>query len=536
MSFILSSGNVQSPLNNGGVAYGTGSGVKVSAAGTAGQVLLSTGTGAPTWGAASAAGSITAIASGTLPTGQAVIVNADGTVSVVTKTPGSTITVGSATVFDASNTASAPYSSTYDAAHNKVIIIFEDVANSYYGQAIVGNISGSTITFGSAVIFDSTAANYFQCCTYDSTNQKIVIAYQPNASGVGYAIVGTVSGTAISFGTRVNFSGAIGGAALSICYNSDQNSVLIAFYNSLGSYFPWCVAGQVSGTSISFGTAVQITNTYTIENANRGEMTCCYDSTNKKVAIFYTLDNGGGGARLYGIVATLTGTAISLGTATILNSNGGQYISCAYDSVSGTSVVFFNLIGYNYLSAIVSTISGTGISGGTRVDITTTATTWTSAVAEGSLGKVIVFFTQASQFASAAGTVSGTTISFGSILTVNSFSGSQYPVTVTFDPISQKIVYAYFDTTNSSYGTVKLGNNFSTNVTTSNFVGFSSGSYTNGQTATINTIGATDSNQTSLTPGSAYYVTNSGTLSTTADSPSVYAGLAIASTKILVKG
>ena len=49
MSFILSSGIVQPPLTAGGVAYGNGSQVFVSAAGTAGQVLTSNGASAPTW-------------------------------------------------------------------------------------------------------------------------------------------------------------------------------------------------------------------------------------------------------------------------------------------------------------------------------------------------------------------------------------------------------------------------------------------------------------------------------------------------------
>ena len=38
------------------------------------------------------------------------------------------------------------------------------------------------------------------------------------------------------------------------------------------------------------------------------------------------------------------------------------------------------------------------------------------------------------------------------------------------------------------------------------------------------TYGAVDDAQSSLTPGQAYYVQNDGTLSTSADSPSVFAG------------
>ena len=67
------------------------------------------------------------------------------------------------------------------------------------------------------------------------------------------------------------------------------------------------------------------------------------------------------------------------------------------------------------------------------------------------------------------------------------------------------------------------------------FIGFSSAGYTNGQAATINVIGATTT-QSSLTPASDYYVTKTGALSTTAGVPSVKAGVAVSSTKLLIKG
>ena len=73
-------------------------------------------------------------------------------------------------------------------------------------------------------------------------------------------------------------------------------------------------------------------------------------------------------------------------------------------------------------------------------------------------------------------------------------------------------------------------------MTAGNYIGISQGAYSNGNTATIQTIGALNENQSSLTPGSKYYVQKDGTLSTTADSPSVEAGTAIAATKLIVKG
>ena len=58
--------------------------------------------------------------------------------------------------------------------------------------------------------------------------------------------------------------------------------------------------------------------------------------------------------------------------------------------------------------------------------------------------------------------------------------------------------------------------------------------FTNGQTATIQIAGSVDDAQSSLTPGQQYYVQTDGTLSETADSPSVLAGTTIAATKLAI--
>ena len=74
------------------------------------------------------------------------------------------------------------------------------------------------------------------------------------------------------------------------------------------------------------------------------------------------------------------------------------------------------------------------------------------------------------------------------------------------------------------------------NLTAENYIGISFGSYTNGQTATIQVKGSVDDAQSGLTPAQTYYVQTDGTFGTTADSPSVVAGTAISTTQIIVKG
>ena len=75
----------------------------------------------------------------------------------------------------------------------------------------------------------------------------------------------------------------------------------------------------------------------------------------------------------------------------------------------------------------------------------------------------------------------------------------------------------------------------SKNLTSTNFIGLSKGDYADGDAVKINTIGSVDTNQSGLTAGSLYYVQLNGSLLTTADSPSVEAGIALNSTDLLLK-
>jgi hypothetical protein len=71
-----------------------------------------------------------------------------------------------------------------------------------------------------------------------------------------------------------------------------------------------------------------------------------------------------------------------------------------------------------------------------------------------------------------------------------------------------------------------------TNLTSTNFVGFSDAAYSNGNTATIQIIGAVDDAQSSLAIGTNYFVSDTGGIDT---SGSVFAGKAISATELAVK-
>ena len=128
--------NLDSSPTAGGIAYGTGPALAVSAAGTLGQVLTSAGAGTPTWAAA---------ATGTVTTVSVVSANGlAGTVATATTTPAITLSTTVTGLLKGNGTAiSAATSGT-------------DYAPATSGTSILyGNGSGgfSNVTIGTGVAF-----------------------------------------------------------------------------------------------------------------------------------------------------------------------------------------------------------------------------------------------------------------------------------------------------------------------------------------------------------------------------------------------
>ena len=197
-------------------------------------------------------GILKATASGVLPSGKPVVVNADGTVSVAGDAPVSQ-SVGSPVVFENAN--STYMAATFDSNSNKIVIAYSDNGNSSYGTAIVGTIIGMTVSFGSPVVFESANTDFISI-TFDSNSNKVVIAYRDQGnSDYGTAIVGTVSETSISFGSAVVFEAATT-TYTSSTFDSNSNKIVIAYSDNGNSEYGTAIVGTVSGTNISFGTAV----------------------------------------------------------------------------------------------------------------------------------------------------------------------------------------------------------------------------------------------------------------------------------------
>jgi hypothetical protein len=88
---------------------------------------------------------------------------------------------------------------------NKFVIAAPNISNTEYGTAIVGEVSGVTITLGTPVIYSSNRGYYSRVKALSPT--KVLVVYSDFLSpAYGVAKIGTISGNSISFGSAHVFS------------------------------------------------------------------------------------------------------------------------------------------------------------------------------------------------------------------------------------------------------------------------------------------------------------------------------------------
>lgn len=476
-------------------------------------------------------GQVRAVASGVISNGDTIIVNSDGTVSAVSGNDagaGTPTTISSATALSESQ-------AVYDPDQGKVIVAFHRDANPYYGAAVVGTVSGTSISFGSITKFqaDNTQGMQGLAMGYDTNSDKIFIAYgDKNNSTYGTGVVGTVSGTSISFGTPAVFISA-SVRTCEVSFDTNENKFLLTYFQSTAK----SKVVTVSGSSFSSSSEVQF------NGGNTGRAPMAFSTSANKHVLIYA-DNDQLGHCQY-IVGTISGSTVSYGTEGDLNNVSTGRMNIAYDASLNKFLAVYTDNASSPAGqgkARVGTLSGTTVTWGS-IAVFNSSTTYFPDVATDGNGNFVISFVDNGNsnyptFMSA--TVSDTTVSFGDKVVVQEVSGESGAVVglslMAYDSANEKYVLPYNNFTNGGILASAVLQLASTNLTSDNFIGFADGAYADTQSAAINSTCSVDDNQTGLTAGQKYYVQTDGTLSTTAGSPTVEAGTAISPTKILVKG
>ena len=197
-------------------------------------------------------------------------------------------------------------------------------------------------------------------------------------------------------------------------------------------------AGIVTGVTESFGDLQKFAET----GDSNGNQSVAWDPTNNRVVVAYrdADDSGKGNARF----GTVTGQTISWGTAVDFNGGDTRHIHLLYHTNTQKIVVSYADAGNSdYPTAKIGTVSGTSISFGSGATATSSGSNYNALVDVVGTDKFVLFYYNggASKGRSAVGTISGTSISFGSEV---EFCGSIcQAIGATFDTLNNVVVLFY---------------------------------------------------------------------------------------------
>lgn len=416
-------------------------------------------------------------------------VNPNATYYRVGTRTGTSVTWGTAATIQ-DGACDGGYTQIVNIGADKFFAIYKSQGDAHYYTRVLTTTSSNTATLGTHVVMTDTSNNNLSDVrlpqlAYNTTTGAIIGIYgQSGGASAGIVTrMWTVSGSTITRGAAVQLRS-------SVCEIMDATWLqykksMVAVYRWSNNQFNYSLIKEPdSGTTVTYINGNVTTNT-------GGNHAVTFDSTNNVLHTLYQY-SGDGSWQYYAGVWQASGSTgdISWGSGNYLQA-GGSNVSTSYDYGN----IIYQPDAKQYLFVAEHSSNGYRITFSPGGTLGGTSQTLTSADA------AVQFSTSFQRHLMKIG-------GSGAVLVPYNSSG-----------LSKLRIRQYASTT----------------LTSSNFVGFSDGtSYSDGQTVTVNIVGNT-STQSSLTPASLYYVQSDGTLGTTAIDPSVVAGRAISSTKLLIQ-
>ena len=390
---------------------------------------------------------------------------------------------------------------------------------------------------------------------WDSTNDNIVVAWKRDSDDnarFSYTSPDSVSGT------RQNISGND-----NELYGASMDMLQMCFVGNGRCMACW-KRGSVSDAQVRIlswdsGTNDYVKTTdYNSSNSNISDPDVAYDAAGDRVILVYIDDanNNWGRIKVGQITGTGTNANPNFGAEITFSTATSDRPRVMVDPTTGKVVILFYNIDAGTWYGVVGTLSGTNsITMGTPVEIDSyagrgdwTDTGYLTYIASQNcviahyiaraVGGGTSYFVKSAKLTTSSSDNSLTVSNILYLSGGNSILTGMACAAVLPDTVENKIMLFGRNDGNSEYAAYKYQRITSaeSNLTDGNhYLGFADQAYTDGQTATIKTVGNTATTLSGLTAGTKYYVQNDGTLGISAQSPSTLGGLAIAPTKLLIR-
>lgn len=291
-------------------------------------------------------------------------------------------------------------------------------------------------------------------------SSKCVITFQDTANGrSGLAPVGIIDGSGITFGDEPNiFADGVEGSAVATI---DLNKIVVCYNDRNDSNHGKAKVGIVSGTSISFGSEVEFLNG-TISYVSIAVL------SDTKFVIAYV--DGADGSHGTAKIGTVSGTTVSFGSETeFLNQTSAGWVSVTTLDEDKFVVAYNDGNDSSHGTAKIGTVSDTTISFGSEEEFLSAGSATYISTTMLDSSKFVVAYNDGGDSGHGTakiGTVDGTTIVFGDETEFIS-AGTNGATFVDTDTLSstQFVVAFNEDVEGSDDGGIRIGNVSGTTIT-----------------------------------------------------------------------
>jgi len=506
--------------------------------GTSGQVLMSGGaSAAPTWGDVSSSPTFEATASGAIANGDPCIIKSDGSVAAVARSVTATSPMTAGTQLEINDSSITRCAICYDKKAERHVLVYYDNGVSFKGRIQI--YDAATNTYGTHVALASQEIHpYAIALSYDEEAERVLIVFTDTNNGsrtmsiVAQVHPGNNSVTMGSPQVLENLGDGVTENPAVVYHPILKKHVVGVTQNQTDQSKVRVVKVDPTNNSVSLGTAVVIESSYYWSGSSMS-----YDPVSENILLTYYRTSGGNA--FVAKVGTIDGMSISFGTEQTISESTIQRQTQVFDPVTGKHLIVWNNSSSSALKAVVATVSGTSVSLGS-------IHTWQSSylgnnvkvVYEPVIKKIIAFSVDDNNTTPRAwqGTISGTTFSVGSFVETNSSTAATVRNNgLSYDIVTGKVVAVYDESNDLHVNLLTTVSSDTKNLTVDNYIGIANAAYANGATATIQIAGSVDDAQSGLTAGKRYYVHHDGSLHVTPDEIEVSAGVALSATKLLIK-
>ena len=483
--------------------------------------------------ALSSAPTITATADGAIAANKPVILNTNGSVSTIS---GSIDATGSRVSAHSDTTLQSRV--VFDPDTGKSVFFWCENGNGNTMQyKVATSNSSNVISFGTerTAVPGSVASID---AVYSTVHNKFIIAFRGTNTNLYFKAGSMDSGNdSITWGSEVQApaQGSIVDFQFRLACDDDNGTAMCHYKKSGTDNY---IVGMVTNSSDN---SLTVGSTYVDYGANlqADAADLVYDTNNNKYVLLW--ESSSALKVSYATVNSSNGNAGGEGGVTNLTSYHTFDAQLQYDPTNQVFVAAWGSNSDNRVKARAFTFNGSAFTSGTEI-----ASAYTGEVHERTASDVDMYYNpDANDFGfgyreNGNGykfrlvrfqVSSGTTLIVSAADQEVGSDGYVALLKMAYDTTLDKVICS-FDDGNGARGMVFSP--ASTNLTNKMFIGFSTAAYSDTDTATIAITGNTTT-QSSLTVGTTYYVQRDGTIATTAATPSVLAGKAISTTKLLIR-